>query len=543
LPGILFSALNLWMTEYFYVLELVRVGFILAALRNELLTLRERAVRSFKLWIPYLVIFLLAVYSRLFIFNNQIYGIGLTDQLKTAPLETIPTLARTIRLTLNLVLRDAWAQAIQLPDAALLGSDINTYYLVFIGAVILALAGLFLLPKDRQFMEVSRLEDVLSSMREGESDAESKSNRLWTRVFRGVAARNSDSFWAIGLGLFAVLLAGGPFWLIDFTPSLAWPASRFTLPFMLGVALIFSGALSLIPWQSVRTVILVALVGFAAGRQFLWSSEYKHDWETQKDLFWQLTWRAPGIQPDTAIIINEGALKYYADNSLSPVVNWVYAPENHSDHVDYVLLYPTTRLRSEALPKLEPDLPIFTDYLAGEFHGNTSQVLAIYYAPPACLRILDPDVDRINRTIPEQSLMRFASRLSNLSLISSEQTSRMPEVYGPEPARGWCYFFQKADLARQFENWGEVVKLGETVLKLEHQSNDPVERFVFIEGYAHVGEWERAVELSKESYEESKDFMGPMLCRLWERVEAGTFGGAERGEALAESRILFGCTP
>jgi hypothetical protein len=241
--------------------------------------------------------------------------------------------------------------------------------------------------------------------------------------------------------------------------------------------------------------------------------------------------------------MNEGSLKYYADNSLSPVLNWIYAPDNHSNDIDYVLLYPTTRLRSEALPKLEPDLPIFTDFLAGEFHGNTSQVLAIYYAPPGCLRILDPEVDRVNRTIPEQSLMRFASRLSNLGLITSEQTSRLPGVYVPEPEHGWCYYFQKADLARQLGKWDEVASLAESALKLSHAPHDPVERLVFIEGYAHAGEWERAVELSVKSFEEAGEVLGPMLCRLWERVESETNVSPERGEALAKVQNVFFCNP
>ena len=543
LPGILFSALNLWMMEYFYVLELVRVGFILAALRNELLTLRERAVKTFKLWIPYLAVFILAVLSRLFIFNNQIYGIGLTDRLMSTPTETMLTLARTIRLTLTLVLRDAWTQAIQLPDAALLGSTINIYYLVLGGAVIFSLIGIFLLSKDRQFMEVSRLENVLSSMQDEQPETPAKSGLPWRGLLRRFAARNADSFWAIGLGLFAVLLAGGPFWLIGFTPSLAWPASRFTLPFMLGVALLFAGVIQLIPWQVARAVILLALVGFSAGKQFLWSNEYKQDWQTQKELFWQLAWRAPGIQPDTAIIMNEGALKYYADNSLSPVVNWVYAPDQRGEHINYVLLYPATRLRSDALPSLEPDQPIFTDYLAGAFNGNTSQALAIYFAPPACLRILDPEVDRINRSIPEQSLMRFAARLTNFELITSEQTSRMPEVYGPEPAHGWCYYFQKAELARQFGEWDEVVSLAEAALELDHQPADPAERFVFIEGFTHAGQWQRALDVSLQSFEESKEFMGAPLCRLWERVEAETTETAGRSGALAKVQTMFGCNP
>lgn len=345
--GLFFSALNLWMMEYFYVLELARLGLILTALRDESLTLSQRLKRTFSLWAPYLGVFTLAVLSRLFVFNNQVYGISLTSQLRSAPLETLIALARNIKFTLELVLRDAWLKTFELPELANVEAILPSYYLVVTIAAIVAAAGFLLLPRG--------------------DDKSLRKNIL-------------DAAWMIGLGVLTVLLAGWPFWLIGFTPSLNWPASRFTLPFMFGVALIFAGVISLLPWRKLRIVLLVSLVSMAAGKQYLTSHAYVQDWETHKDLFWQMTWRAPSIEPDTLILMNEGAFDYYADNSLSAALNWIYAPENHSDPIEFVLFYPTTRFKN-ALPDIEPGIPIYYDYLAGEFNGNTSQTLSFYYAP------------------------------------------------------------------------------------------------------------------------------------------------------------------
>jgi hypothetical protein len=77
---------------------------------------------------------------------------------------------------------------------------------------------------------------------------------------------------------------------------------------------------------------------------------------------------------------------------------------------------------------------------------------------------------------------------------------------------------------------------------LDDFPNNPVERFVFIEGYAHVGQWARAVELSNTSYKVSRDYVGPMLCQLWKRIEAGTTSGAKRSEALSEVKSKFACS-
>ena len=119
--------------------------------------------------------------------------------------------------------------------------------------------------------------------------------------------------------------------------------------------------------------------------------------------------------------------------------------------------------------------------------------------------------------------------------------SEMPAIYGPEPEHDFCYYFEKADLARQFKDWDSVVKYGETALSLENHPFEPAEQFVFIEGYAHVGEWERAVDLSKRVYEGSSQVTGPMLCRLWRRIGAETAPSLERSAALSKVKRLFVC--
>ncbi|NJC98903.1 MAG: hypothetical protein C3F07_01715 [Anaerolineales bacterium] len=502
IPALIFSALNLWMMEYFFVLELARVGLIWTALRDSHPDPKERLKPTFRLWLPYLALFALAVLSRLFIFNNQVYGFSLMSQLRADPVATILGLIQNFFVSLWVVSGAAWAQIFTGIDPSVHGTRTIALY-VAVMLVVLAGVGLYLFRQNEQ------------------------------------TAQRRSAWYAVGLGLFMLPFAGVPFWTTGLVISLAHPASRFTLPFMLGVSLILAGLLEFIPQSKIRNALFALLIGLAAGRQFLWSVDYLRDWQSQKNLFWQLTWRAPGIQPDTLVLMNE-ELSFYADNSISAPLNWIYAPDNKSGRIDYVLFYPTNRLNS-SLPGLQPGLPIHYDYLAGTFEGNTSQALAFYYSPPACLRLLEPDLDSNNRFILDDSLMRVASALSNADRIVAEQKAVMPAIYGPEPEHGWCYYFQKADLARQMGDWETVVKLGNQAFKLDDFPNNPVERFVFIEGYAHVGDWDRAIELSKMSYRVSKDYVGPLLCQLWKRMETETDQSPERSEASAEVQSLFAC--
>jgi hypothetical protein len=59
------------------------------------------------------------------------------------------------------------------------------------------------------------------------------------------------------------------------------------------------------------------------------------------------------------------------------------------------------------------------------------------------------------------------------------------------------------------------------------------------------------LKLSRESYKVSREFVGPPLCRLWQRIEAETGSGVEsdalsvskRSETIAEAKSLFACNP
>jgi hypothetical protein len=205
------------------------------------------------------------------------------------------------------------------------------------------------------------------------------------------------------------------------------------------------------------------------------------------------------------------------------------------------LFYPTNR-KDGALPVLQPNLPVNYDYLAGKFAGNTSQMVVFFYKPPACLRLLDPEIDVDNHFIPDDTLLREAAALSSSEWILPEGGARPPQVYEPEPIHGWCYYFERADLARQQGDWVQVVEFGNKAFALDDYPNDPVERFVFIEGYAHAGEWGRAQELSMASYRVSRDYMGPLLCTLWERIIRETPESADKQSAVKDVMIKFGCS-
>lgn len=509
--ALLASAVNLLAMEYFYLLDLLRPLLIGLVLAQTITPRRERLRLTLVSWLPYLVLFITTTLWRALFFGYQTHNYQplLLEQLKTQPLAALLSLAGTVLHDLWAVSFGAWATVLRLPDPQVLGGRTTQLY-----AGVVALTALLV------FLALMRLRTPPPT------DAPQRSWALPT----------------IGLGAAALLVAGWPFWLTQLPIGLIYPNNRFTLPFMLGASLLMAGLLRLLPLRRwMHLALLGIFVALAVGVHFQSANAYRRDWDVEKTLFWQMVWRMPQIEPGTALLTNDLPTHYSSDNSLTAALNWTYAPANRTQQMSYMLYYTTVRLNG-TLQGLQPQVPIDQDYLAAAFHGNTSQVIALYFEPPGCLRVLDPQLDAENQMI--STLMRRAALLSRQDLIQSPESGQAAQppaaVFGEEPAHGWCYYYEKADLARQQQDWETVVALGEQAFALGDYPNDPAERFPFIEGYAHTGNWPRALELSQES-QDITPLMQPVLCRLWQRIETSTPASAEKEAALQAATAGLGC--
>ena len=496
-----FSVVNLLTLEYFYFMEFLRLILFWIILEG---TWLQRIRRAVILYIPYFGIILAITTWRLFFFENQnaSYSYVALQLVRENPLLGIWSIAKSILFAFWETIPHAWIFPFEPVSTAELGARVS----LLSGALVL----------------ISTLAIAVYLFFFGKSVSP---ERGWVKSM-------------FVLGIFAWLFAGVSFWLVGIEAQLHFSADRFTMPFILGSSLIVAAMIGLLHSKpKLQYALLSLLVAFSIGKQFETNIAYVRDWDVQHDLFWQMSWRIPALEKNTAIVSNDLPVMYFSDNSLSGPLNWIYSREGEMDHILYFI---SVRL-NRGLPDLKPGLPIEQNYLARTFHGNTSQLVVIDFSPPGCLRVLDPQIDSDNRLLVP--LLRDAAVLSNTAMIHAENSATMPEsLFAPEPNHGWCYYFEKADLARQFGDWEEVVRLGDKAFELENDSpNDPVERFVFIEGYAHVGDWQRAVELSRASYKVSKDYVGPLICRLWERIETESTGGAERSEALGEIQKMNAC--
>jgi hypothetical protein len=476
------SIITMLTTEYYYGLELIR-GFILWIL----IPTGEKGKRSIlaailKAWAPYLVP-LVGIFGWRFAISQQVnYQIGLLDQMTAAPLQTT-------RVTLNTSLSDllevslgALGRLFLFPDPEVFG-PLKTMFYWGITAVITACIFIY-----------------------GTLFEADPKDRRW-------------NLQAVVIGGLALWISGLPFWTTGLAVKLTFPNDRLTLPMMIGFSLVVIALADILKPKSIKNLVLALVVGLSVGHHYQNAVSYQRDWKTVTAFFQQLTWRVPGLETGTAVLSPELPILYSTDNSLSSPLNWVYGLEEPSPNLPYGLFFLDLRLGTK-VSSLEVGAPIEMDYGQGLFAGSTSQMIVLKYEPPACLRVLDPKYDRHLPGTPET--MDAAMRLSDPGryVIDVEFPAVLPEkIFGtaPSPLEKWCYYFQRADLARQFGEWDQVAALGDIAFDLDDSPNHASERVPFIEGYAHVGDWDAAVEQTLTTIEIDK-LMGPMLCDTWERI-------------------------
>ena len=219
---------------------------------------------------------------------------------------------------------------------------------------------------------------------------------------------------------------------------------------------------------------------------------------------------------------HELPLKYYSDNSLTAPLNWIYSPEfdGKTGQMPYILVYTKIRL-GQSLENLAPDQPVHFNFRAFNFAGSTSDTVSIYYPGNACLRVLDVDYTNQN-TLPElpewyEDLVPL-SDLTRIIRDPESQASLPMEIFSSSNQGKWCYYFEKAELARQNGDYGTVVNLMKTAGENGFKPETASENLVFIEGYAHEGMLDIAEQMTDELFSSEPGLIAG-LCQTWERVK------------------------
>jgi hypothetical protein len=488
--ALLTSLLNLVASEYFFFLELLRPLFLWLVLKPSVKKPKERVQRTLFAWLPYLIIFIGALIWR-FLFQATLssHQPWVLQDLQNQPLNTLIELGKEIVKSVVHLFVSAWNNPVLLDQ--IYEPKKLTITLYFFGLLVLASVFLFAFFYERRKNEK---EEAIS--------------------------QKSTSRMAVLIGLAGLLLGGLPIWLSKYSVDFGFRTeNRFVIPFILGISFFLVGFTYVVfRDQLTRVFVLSLTIAFGLGFQFLTANLYRQETESLKTYYWQMQWRIPSMQTGIHFITNPPPFDMEGENSLSAGINWIYGRNEAKKQIDYYLYFNPQRIQKE-LGDLVKDKPLQISHQIGEFSGDQLHLLAFYYSPPACLKLLDPSLNEGSAEIPP--FVSEAAVLAEPELIAPESSSlnreRLFQLFGKEPDHTWCFYYEQSELAGQFKNWAEVSALYTQVVEQRLEPAIAEEWLPFIEGLANTQDWQKAVDVSRTVTADSRSSQ-PLLCNLWSRI-------------------------
>lgn len=314
------------------------------------------------------------------------------------------------------------------------------------------------------------------------------------------------------VGFLSFMLGALPAWAIGKEVTTGGWNDRFALAPMLGAGLMVVALLLWLARPGGQRIILAFLLMFSIAAQVWNVNVYRHDWRTQLDYYWQLYWRAPAVRPGTTFLSFEQpspSVTHYSDAGYAHNVLYHYQTD------DGVLPYWYFSRRSRF--DYVPDDEIKYSLRTFKFFSNTSNALGVFHPTSGCVRVLDTVYAEDPLYEAGQGVLIPVSNLAQI-IPDAEAEPPDPDIFGSEPARGWCYYFQKADLARQQKDWNTIIDLYQEAQKKKLRAEYGAEFIPFIEAYAQTGNWEQAYNLTIAATDTGRG-LNKMLCNNWARLK------------------------
>jgi hypothetical protein len=306
------------------------------------------------------------------------------------------------------------------------------------------------------------------------------------------APREQDMIW---LGILGVICALLPTHLGN-RHVVFQDFGRFSLPGSVGAVMILAGLWQLRPKVWWRWILPVGLVILASMTHYANARVHADNWETVKEFWWQVSWRIPQLEPQTVLVASYPDQGIAEDYFVWGPANLIYYPQSTLSRSTPLTLLGST-LNLQDIQAIQASL--VKEISRRGFSGVVDYSRTLILTMPgtySCVHVLDgvrPELSNLDR-----AEIALISPYSHPELIQTASSSHIPpeELFGPEPAHGWCYYYQQAALARQRGDWAEVVRLGDEAQQLGLRASDWIEWMPFLEGYAYQGIESRVKELS-----------------------------------------------
>jgi hypothetical protein len=316
----------------------------------------------------------------------------------------------------------------------------------------------------------------------------------------------------LGLGALVILFAILPVIFSDRQVDLYDPYKSYGLHPIGGVALFITG-LVLMLQPKFRKWALVALVAISVSTQVLNADYWEQYWDIQREMAWQLTWRAPDIRDDTLVMVSiSGGFNPQQDYEVWGPINLIYnpgsakAPAIQAEVLNSDTVY--SILKKDVKNNHVRDIRLHRDF--------NNLLLITYPSSVSCFHVIDGTLPVYSGS--ESLLVQQVGAYSRVDRIIPSGVAPLPpeSIFGAEPAhaQAWCYYYQKASLARQSGDWEEVGRLYDQVRELNLETNDKSELIPFFEGLVNLGRYDDARSLYREEIRGQAEVRFPLCNTL-----------------------------
>ena len=274
--------------------------------------------------------------------------------------------------------------------------------------------------------------------------------------------------------------------------------SRYALAPAVGVGLLFSVIFERVNSTSLRAGLIAFLLGVSVLTHHGNAVRVADETEATRNFWWQVAWRAPKIQDGVTLIVLYPGSPLSEDYFIWGPANFIYYPEKQ-DANPLTIKLPAAVLDGSTVTQITTNGGVETplrrgNYLERDF-GNV--LVMTQSSADSCVRFINGKSPELN-SFDDGRIVMVAPYSKLEAVVTEGEIPAVPlEIFGAEPERGWCYYYQQADLARQRGDWSEVTTLLDEALDKGYYPNDPLEWIPFMQAYAVQGNVDEISKMTK----------------------------------------------
>lgn len=300
--------------------------------------------------------------------------------------------------------------------------------------------------------------------------------------------------------------------------------SHYLLNILMASVPMFVALINWVRSKNLRQGILLGLIGFLIISNYSYSVRVVKE-ETTIAKFWQqVVIRSPRIAPDTTFLVSLPS-SYDVDNwdAIWAPVNYLYAQPSDVVVSDGVVRYPYAGLQPaiETSKNILMNSDLGLSYRTHAFYTRYDRLVVISQpSPESCVHILDSRWPRLSIWDNDQVLL-FASK-SKIENILSEQTyiNYDEKIFGKLDENNWCTIYQKAELALQFEKWGDIAELESEAETKGWYPVDQIEWMPFLQSAIYNGD---AALIKKITSQITQPFVLSQACTTYNAMQEGSY--------------------